>query len=104
MDDVVDALVGDVTEHNQNEYQITPRNENSWFVDGQYSFAEFLRYFDIEMDENIDGNFVTIAGFFIYKFNNLPDIGDKLKIDSYELEIIDKDRQRIDKVLVTKIA
>ena len=104
MDDVVDALVGDVTEHNQNEYQITPRNENSWFVDGQYSFAEFLRYFDIEMDENIDGNFVTIAGFFIYKFNNLPDIGDKLTIDSYELEIIDKDRQRIDKVLVTKIA
>lgn len=103
MDDVVDALVGDVTEHNQNEYQITPRNENSWFVDGQYSFAEFLRYFDIEMDEEIDGNFVTIAGFFIYKFNNLPNIGDKLKIDSYELEIVDKDRQRIDKVLVTKI-
>jgi putative hemolysin len=103
MDDVVDALVGDVTEHNQNEYQITPRTENSWFVDGQYSFAEFLRYFDIEMDESTDGNFVTIAGFFIYKFNNLPNIGDKLKIDSYELEIIDKDRQRIDKVLVTKI-
>lgn len=103
MDDVVDALVGDVTEHNQSEYQITPRNENSWFVDGQYSFAEFLRYFDIEMEEDIDGNFVTIAGFFIYKFNNLPNIGDKLTIDSYELEIIDKDRQRIDKVLVTRI-
>ncbi|MFT3752455.1 MAG: hemolysin family protein [Paludibacter sp.] len=103
MDDVVDALVGDVTEHDQSEYQITARNENSWFVDGQYSFTEFLRYFDIEMEEDIDGDFVTIAGFFIYKFNNLPNIGDKLIIDSYELEIVDKDRQRIDKVLVTRI-
>lgn len=102
MDDVVDALIGDVTEHNQNEYEITPRDENSWFVDGQYSFTEFLHYFDIELEEEINGNFVTIAGFFIHKFNNLPNIGDKLNIDSYRLEIIDKDGQRIDKILVTK--
>lgn len=103
MDDVVDALIGDVTEQNQNEYEITPRNENSWFVDGQYSFVEFLHYFDIEMKDDINGNFVTIAGFFINRFNNLPNIGDKLTIDSYRLEIIDKDEQRIDKILVTKI-
>jgi len=102
MDDVVDALIGDVTEHNQNEYEITPRDENSWFVDGQYSFTEFLHYFDIELEEEINGSFVTIAGFFIHKFNNLPNIGDKLNIDSYRLEIIDKDGQRIDKILVTK--
>lgn len=102
MDDVVDALIGDVTEHNQDEYQITVRDDSSWFVDGQYSFAEFLRYFDIEMEEEIDGDFVTIAGFFIYKFNNLPNIGDTVTIDSFTLEIIDKDGQRIDKILVTK--
>lgn len=102
MDDVVDALIGDVTEHNQDEYQITVRDDSSWFVDGQYSFAEFLRYFDIEMEEEIDGDFVTIAGFFIYKFNNLPNIGDTVTIESYTLEVIDKDGQRIDKILVTK--
>jgi putative hemolysin len=102
MDDVVDALIGDVTEHNQHEYQITVRDENSWFVDGQYSFTEFLHYFDIDLEEEMDGNFVTIAGFFIHKFNNLPNIGDKLNIDAYRLEIIDKDGQRIDKILVTK--
>lgn len=102
MDDVVDALIGDVTEHNQHEYQITPRDENSWFVDGQYSFTEFLHYFDIDLEEEMDGNFVTIAGFFIHKFNNLPNIGDKLNIDTYRLEIIDKDGQRIDKIMVTK--
>lgn len=102
MDDVVDALIGDVTEHNQDEYQITVRDENSWLVDGQYSFSEFLHYFDIELEEELAGNFVTIAGFFIHKFNNLPNVGDKINIDSYRLEIIDKDGQRIDKILITK--
>lgn len=103
MDDVVDAIIGDVTEHNQDEYQITPRDENSWFVDGQYSFMEFLHYFDIEQDEEYTGDFVTIAGYFIHKLEILPDIGDTLAIDSYKLEVIDKDGQRIDKILVTKI-
>lgn len=103
MDDVVDAIIGDVTEHNQDEYQITPRDENSWFVDGQYSFMEFLHYFDIEPDEEYTGDFVTIAGYFIHKLEILPDIGDTLIIDSYKLEIVDKDGQRIDKILVTKI-
>ena len=102
MDDVVDALIGDVTEHNQDEYQITVRDDSSWFVDGQYLFTEFLRYFNIEMEEEIDADFVTIAGFFIYKFKNLPNIGDVVTIDSYTLEVIDKDGQRIDKILVTK--
>ncbi|MEA4983059.1 MAG: hemolysin family protein [Paludibacter sp.] len=103
MDDVVDAIIGDVTEHNQDEYQITPRDENSWFVDGQYSFMEFLHFFDIEPDEEYTGDFVTIAGYFIHKLEILPDIGDTLMIDSYKLEVIDKDGQRIDKILVTKL-
>ena len=36
------------------------------------------------------------------KLNNLPKIGDKVTIDFYELEILDKDGQRVDKILVTK--
>lgn len=103
MDDVVDALIGNVTEHNQNEYEITERDNKTWLVDGQYSYSEFLRYFDIEMQEEIEEDFVTIAGYFIYKFNDLPNVGDKVSIESYTLEIMDKDGQRIDKILVTGI-
>ena len=46
MDDVVDALVGDVTENYQSEYEIVKRNENSWLVDGQYSLLEFAKFFE----------------------------------------------------------
>jgi putative hemolysin len=102
MDDVVDALVGDATEMDQQEYQIMQRDETSWLVDGQYPVIEFLRYFDMEIDDDYNTKFVTIAGLIIYKFNSLPNIGDKITIDGYELEIIDKDGQRIDKVLIHK--
>ncbi|HLT51757.1 MAG TPA: hemolysin family protein, partial [Arenibacter sp.] len=52
MDDVVDALVGDATEIDQDEYQLTQRDENTWLVDGQYSIIEFIKYFDIDLEEN----------------------------------------------------
>jgi putative hemolysin len=104
MDDVVDAIMGDVTENNQNEYRITPRDETSWFADGQFPFVEFLHYFDIEPDNEIEGEFVTIAGYFIHIMKSLPEIGDKLTFEGYTLEIIDKDGQRIDKILITRVA
>lgn len=103
MDDVVDAIIGDVTESNQNEYRITPRDENSWFADGQYPFVEFLLYFDIETANDVEGEFVTLAGFFIHTTETLPEIGDTMDFEGYRLEIIDKDGQRIDKILISRI-
>ena len=103
MDDVLDALVGDVTEDNQSEYSIFQRDENSWLVDGQYPLSEFMKYFKIN-DEEINTNpFVTVAGLFLDKSSSIPNVGDKIKIDTYRLEIIDKDAQRIDKIIVIKI-
>lgn len=103
MDDVVDALVGDATEIDQDEYQITQRNENSWLVDGQYPIIEFVRYFDLNIEEDYNSKFTTVAGFIIYTNNTLPNVGEKFNFDNYEFEIVDKDGQRIDKIMVTKI-
>lgn len=102
MDDVVDALVGDATENDQDEYQLTQRDENTWLVDGQYSIIDFVKYFDIELKENYQSKFTTVAGLIIYSNNTLPEIGQKITIDNYELEVIDKDGQRIDKIMITK--
>lgn len=102
MDDVVDALVGDVTENDQYEFQITQRDENSWLVDGQYSIIEFLKHFDLNIDVSQQYKFATIAGLLIYTNNSLPKVGDKFQFDNYEIEIVDKDGQRIDKIMVTR--
>jgi putative hemolysin len=102
MDDVVDALVGDATENDQEEYQLTQRDENTWLVDGQYSIIDFIKYFDLELKENYQSKYTTVAGLIIYNNSTLPEIGQKVSIDNYELEVIDKDGQRIDKIMVTK--
>jgi putative hemolysin len=103
MDDVVDALVGDATEMDQDEYQIIQREDGSWFVDGQYSLLEFIRFFNLYIDDEIQNKYTTVAGLLIHHSSTLPEVGDKFDFDDYSIEVVDKDNQRIDKVLVTKI-
>lgn len=103
MDDVVDALVGDVTEIDQNEYKIVEREAGGWLVDGQYSLIEFVKFFDLQIDTEILSKYNTVAGLLIHISNVLPEIGKIFEVDNYTLEVIDKDNQRIDKILVTRI-
>lgn len=102
MDDVVDALIGDVTEMDQDEYKIIVRDENSWLVDGQFSAIDFVRYFSLYLDEETREEYTTVAGLIIFMSNTLPDVGYKITIGEYTLEVVDKDGQRIDKILITK--
>ncbi len=103
MNDVMEALVGDLTENEHLEYQIVQRNEDSWLVDGQYSIFEFVKYFELYLPEINDNYYATVAGLIIHQFGRLPEVGESIMVEDYKLEVIDKDGQRIDKVMVTKL-
>lgn len=102
MDDVMDELIGDVVEEDVNEYQLTQRNENSWLIDGQYPYFELLEYFNIIGEEEVNG-FTTVGGLFIFQSNRIPKLGEKIQWHNYEMEIMDMDGHRIDKILLTKL-
>ncbi len=101
MDDVLDALVGDISQEHQVEYSITQRNTNSWLVDGQYSITEFIRKFELETPKNIH-EFHTVGGFVIHESKGIPQTGAKVRFEHLTLEVIDMDGPRIDKILVSK--
>jgi putative hemolysin len=100
MDDMLDALVGESTEHYQDEYKIVQRNDDSWLVDGQYSIFDFEKYFDVLVTDE-QNTYATVAGLFISHKNEIPEVGDKLIVEQLQLEVVDKDGPRIDKLLVT---
>jgi putative hemolysin len=46
-------------------------------------------------------DFDTLAGFILHQLERIPQTGDKLEWKGFEVEIVDMDTHRIDKVLVT---
>lgn len=101
MDDVMDALIGDASEVEQDEFTIIKREEGSWLVDGQYSLLEFLKQFDIELPDEIRERYNTVAGMLIYRMGKIPEVGERISLNEYTFEVVDKDGQRIDKILLT---
>lgn len=102
MDDVVDALLGDTTEYNQDEYQITQRDDNSWLADGQVPYYEFADYFDLGDRDEEEGDYNTLAGFLLHQLHHIPQAGEVVEWKEFRFEIMDMDGRRIDKVLITK--
>jgi putative hemolysin len=102
MDDVVNALLGEVSEYNLEEYQITKRNENSWLADGQLPFFVFLNYFNLDEFKG-KASFNTLGGLILDKLEHIPTVGEKVVWKDFELEIIDMDGRRIDKILITQV-
>lgn len=101
--DVLDALVGDTVTSDNFDYRITERDENSWLADGQYPIVEFLKYFDLDFEFDNRDNYTTMVGLFLNANNGTANVGDRIRIEDLELEIIDKDGQRVDKIMITRV-
>jgi CBS domain containing-hemolysin-like protein len=101
MDDVLSALLGDVSSNLQDDYTITAREDGTWLADGQVPYFEFIRFFGVTDEE--EGDFNTLAGFLLSKLHHLPIAGEKIKWNGFLFEIMDMDERRIDKVLIKKM-
>jgi putative hemolysin len=78
------------------------REDGSWLIDGQYSLIDFEKFFDFDISYQ-NKNFTTLAGFILYQSGSIPNVGDTVIVEKLKLEVIDKDGQRIDKVLVSRV-
>ena len=99
--DIFNALVGAVCESKENE-NIRERKNGVWFVDGQCPIYDFLEYFNIE-DETVSNNYNTISGLILEILQHVPLEGESIKWKNLNIEIVDMDGARIDKIIVKKI-
>lgn len=111
INDIFDALVGDISEENEFQYEVVRRDDGSLLIDAQIPFEDFLRVIakdqdleDLEDREESGGDFVTLGGFIVETLKRIPQAGDKCQLSDWRIEVVDMDRSRIDKVLVQKVA
>jgi putative hemolysin len=102
LDDILEAIVGDMSQEDDDDYEVLEREDGTYLIDAQIPFYDLLRRFDkiVWMEEG-EQDFDTLAGFILHQLERIPKTGDTLEWKGFKFEIMDMDGHRIDKVLAT---
>lgn len=101
LNDILEAIVGDIPQTGIQDYEIVDRGDGSYLVDAQIPFYDFLSRFDkADWASDEEYGFDTLAGCILQELERIPKTGDRLKWRGFEFEILDMDGHRIDKVMV----
>lgn len=103
INDLLVAIVGELPALGEAiEQPIVRREDGSYLLDGALPIHEFQKLFQLKtLPGAEDGDYQTLGGFIITQLGRLPVVNDRLDWHELRLEIVDMDRRRVDKVLVT---
>ncbi len=94
MEDIIEEIVGSIKD------EFSDQKENFW-MDGEFIYAKGqtpIRDINRELGVNIDDRFSTIASTIISMLGRIPEKGEKIIFDGWEIEVIDATRAKINLV------
>jgi putative hemolysin len=100
--DLIEAIVGDLPDEDESdELNIVRREDDTFLINGQTPIYEINQYFQREIIEDKIARYATISGFLLEHHRAIPKAGAVVRYKNLTLEVVDMDRNRIDKVLLT---
>ena len=100
--DLLEMIAGDFDEgHDEEEAWIVEREDGAWMVDGQTDLDELSDVLGEDFGET--EGFHTVAGLVLHQLSRVPDKGEILQLGRFEVEVIEMDDRRIDKLLFKQV-
>lgn len=101
--DVLTAIVGELP--SADEQDMVRREDGSWLVDGSIAIERLKSELDIaDSLPGEDGNaYNTLGGLVMHMLGRIPKVAERIECNGLLFEVMDMDRNRVDKVLVTPI-
>ncbi|MDP1735471.1 MAG: hemolysin family protein [Sulfuritalea sp.] len=104
LQDVLEAVTGEFKPRNQEDAWAVQREDGTWLLDGLIPIPELKDQLEWKsVPEEDKGRYHTLSGLVMWLLGRLPQTGDKTAWGGWQLEVIDLDGRRVDKVLATKI-
>ncbi len=85
------------------EPDIVTREDGSLLVDGMIPMDELRETLHLKAFDFEEADYSTLAGFILYKLSEVPKVGYVLETEGYRFEIVDMDKSKIDRVLISAL-
>ncbi|HEY6863219.1 MAG TPA: hemolysin family protein [Burkholderiales bacterium] len=101
---VLEAIVGELPAHGEDDTGAARRDDGSWLLDGAIDLHRFRQLLDVgDLPGEEEGDFHTLGGFVMAQLGRVPRAGDAFRWKDLRVEVLDMDRNRVDKVLVSRV-
>jgi putative hemolysin len=102
--DVLEAIVGDLPAQGRRQATaMKQREDGSWLVDATLGTDELKTLLQVdELPHEEEADFQTLGGFVMTHFGRIPTAGDFFDHGGWRFEVVDMDRHRVDKMLISK--
>lgn len=102
LNDILEEIVGDIpTAEELADPEAVKREDGSWLLGGTLSADKFKEIFHITKLPG-EGNYHTLAGFVLAQMGRIPSVGNHFEWSGLRFEVVDMDKNRIDKMLVMR--
>jgi putative hemolysin len=104
LQDVLEAVTGEFKPRNQEDAWAVQREDGSWLLDGLIPIPELKDRLEWKaVPEEDKGRYHTLSGLMMLLLGRLPQTGDRAAWENWELEVVDLDGKRVDKVLASRL-
>ncbi|MGL5976625.1 MAG: hemolysin family protein, partial [Aeromonas sobria] len=98
--DLLEALAGDFQQEDGSDNWAFQRADGSWLLDGLIPLPELKDCLElVRLPEEEKHHYHTLGGLIMLLLGRVPKTGDLVTLEQWQLEIVDMDGLRIDKVL-----
>jgi len=103
LNDLVESILGQIARYGDDtEPLAVHREDGSWLLDGSLPIEDLKAMMDVDTLPHMQRtSFQTVAGFVMTYLGRVPRTGDHFSFDRFRFEVVDMDRHRIDKVLLS---
>ena len=100
--DILEMIAGDFNEgHDEEQAWIHQRADGSWLVDGQTHLDELADKLGEDFGDH--EGYHTVAGLILHQLSHVPDEGEVVQVGRFEVEVVDMDDRRIDKLIFKEL-
>ncbi|MEO7495216.1 MAG: hemolysin family protein [Massilia sp.] len=99
--DLMNTLVGEVPGVEERDSDAVLRDDGSWLMDGAIALQRVCEKLGDDFPDPGDSAYQTLAGFVLNQLRHVPRTGDHVDWRGFRFEVVDMDKQRIDRVLVS---
>ncbi|MBO0661147.1 hemolysin family protein [Jiella sp. MQZ9-1] len=100
--DILSAIAGSLPEGDEDEPKAFRRRDGSWLIDGSMAVEQLARQIE-DFDVPQEREYETLAGLALEQFGHIPDTGERIQWSGFEIEVVDLDGRRIDKLLLRRL-